>query len=91
MSGRFRAAVPSGASTGIHEALELRDGVKQDYHGKGIWFAFCPVFIHKVLLIYAVMLYCIFVDFLSLVTVHCYIIFKHVVVFVRFSCAKGCC
>ena len=25
--GTFRAAVPSGASTGIHEALELRDGV----------------------------------------------------------------
>lgn len=30
-----RAAVPSGASTGIHEALELRDGGKR-YHGKGI-------------------------------------------------------
>jgi len=28
--------VPSGASTGIHEALELRDGVKSEYHGKGI-------------------------------------------------------
>ncbi len=26
--GTFRAAVPSGASTGIYEALELRDGVK---------------------------------------------------------------
>lgn len=34
--GRFRAAVPSGASTGIHEALELRDGVKSEYHAKGV-------------------------------------------------------
>lgn len=34
--GRFRAAVPSGASTGIHEALELRDGVKAEYHAKGV-------------------------------------------------------
>jgi len=34
--GLFRAAVPSGASTGIHEALEMRDGVKADYHGKGV-------------------------------------------------------
>ena len=30
-----RAAVPSGASTGIHEALELRDGDKSHYLGKG--------------------------------------------------------
>jgi enolase len=30
-----RAAVPSGASTGIHEALELRDGDKARYGGKG--------------------------------------------------------
>jgi enolase len=30
-----RAAVPSGASTGIHEALELRDGDKSRYNGKG--------------------------------------------------------
>jgi len=30
-----RAAVPSGASTGIHEALELRDGDKGRYLGKG--------------------------------------------------------
>ena len=30
-----RAAVPSGASTGEHEALELRDGDKQRYGGKG--------------------------------------------------------
>jgi enolase len=30
-----RAAVPSGASTGIHEALELRDGDKRRYAGKG--------------------------------------------------------
>ena len=31
-----RAAVPSGASTGIHEALELRDGDKNRYGGKGV-------------------------------------------------------
>jgi enolase len=30
-----RAAVPSGASTGAHEALELRDGDKQRFLGKG--------------------------------------------------------
>uniref|UniRef100_A0A8C6XGC4 Alpha-enolase n=1 Tax=Naja naja TaxID=35670 RepID=A0A8C6XGC4_NAJNA len=34
--GRFRAAVPSGASTGIYEALELRDGDKARYLGKGV-------------------------------------------------------
>ncbi|WOO85755.1 Enolase [Vanrija pseudolonga] len=33
--GRFRAEVPSGASTGAHEAVELRDGGK-DYVGKGV-------------------------------------------------------
>ena len=31
-----RAAVPSGASTGAHEAVELRDGDKQRYLGKGV-------------------------------------------------------
>ncbi|HEX9630720.1 MAG TPA: phosphopyruvate hydratase [Pyrinomonadaceae bacterium] len=31
-----RAAVPSGASTGEHEAVELRDGDKQRYGGKGV-------------------------------------------------------
>lgn len=31
-----RAAVPSGASTGIHEAVELRDGDKSLYLGKGV-------------------------------------------------------
>ncbi|MDR1006423.1 MAG: phosphopyruvate hydratase [Bacteroidales bacterium] len=31
-----RAAVPSGASTGIHEAIELRDGDKSFYLGKGV-------------------------------------------------------
>lgn len=31
-----RAAVPSGASTGIHEAVELRDGDKSIYLGKGV-------------------------------------------------------
>jgi enolase len=34
--GFGRAAVPSGASTGIHEALELRDGDKSQYLGKGV-------------------------------------------------------
>ncbi|XP_032904402.1 alpha-enolase isoform X1 [Amblyraja radiata] len=34
--GMFRAAVPSGASTGIYEALELRDGDKTRYLGKGV-------------------------------------------------------
>ncbi|GJQ71465.1 Eno [Trypoxylus dichotomus] len=34
--GLFRAAVPSGASTGVHEALELRDGDKANYHGKSV-------------------------------------------------------
>ncbi|MDD2922602.1 MAG: phosphopyruvate hydratase [Anaerolineales bacterium] len=31
-----RAAVPSGASTGVHEALEMRDGAKKRYLGKGV-------------------------------------------------------
>ncbi len=31
-----RAAVPSGASTGVHEAVELRDGDKNTYLGKGV-------------------------------------------------------
>ncbi|KAI9346149.1 enolase [Obelidium mucronatum] len=35
-NGIFRAAVPSGASTGIHEALELRDGDKTRWLGKGV-------------------------------------------------------
>lgn len=34
--GQFRAAVPSGASTGIYEALELRDGIKNEWLGKGV-------------------------------------------------------
>ena len=33
---RGRAAVPSGASTGEHEAVELRDGDKEHYLGKGV-------------------------------------------------------
>jgi enolase len=37
-----RAAVPSGASTGVHEALELRDGDKQRYGGKGV----CQAVVH---------------------------------------------
>src|ERR1700735_5462101 len=35
-SGNGRAAVPSGASTGEHEALELRDGDKKRWLGKGV-------------------------------------------------------
>ena len=31
-----RSAVPSGASTGSHEAVELRDGDKERYNGKGV-------------------------------------------------------
>ena len=34
--GLFRAIVPSGASTGVHEALELRDGDKSHWLGKGV-------------------------------------------------------
>ena len=34
--GYGSAAVPSGASTGVHEALELRDGDKTRYNGKGV-------------------------------------------------------
>jgi len=34
--GMFRAACPSGASTGIYEALELRDGDSKRYFGKGV-------------------------------------------------------
>lgn len=33
---RGRAAIPSGASTGVHEAVELRDGDKARYNGKGV-------------------------------------------------------
>ncbi len=36
-TGAFgRAAVPSGASTGVNEAVELRDGDKKVYLGKGV-------------------------------------------------------
>ncbi|MBP5475855.1 MAG: phosphopyruvate hydratase, partial [Methanomicrobium sp.] len=36
-SGAFgRAACPSGASTGVHEAVELRDGDKKRFGGKGV-------------------------------------------------------
>ncbi|CAM9010561.1 hypothetical protein WICANDRAFT_30943 [Wickerhamomyces anomalus NRRL Y-366-8] len=34
--GLFRSIVPSGASTGVHEALELRDGDKSKWLGKGV-------------------------------------------------------
>ncbi|MGK3984931.1 phosphopyruvate hydratase [Sorangium sp. So ce136] len=36
LSGTGRAAVPSGASTGEHEAVELRDGDKKRFLGKGV-------------------------------------------------------
>lgn len=35
-AGTFRAAVPSGASTGIYEALELRDKDPKRFLGKGV-------------------------------------------------------
>jgi len=35
--GIYEAKVPSGASTGIHEALELRDDDKANYHGKSVF------------------------------------------------------
>src|SRR2546421_12423960 len=38
-SGHGRAAVPSGASTGEHEAIELRDNDKERYLGKGVQMA----------------------------------------------------
>jgi enolase len=41
-----RAAVPSGASTGEHEAVELRDGVKGRYLGKGVSKAVANVIDH---------------------------------------------
>lgn len=41
-----RAAVPSGASTGEHEAVELRDGVKGRYLGKGVSKAVANVINH---------------------------------------------
>jgi len=34
--GSFIAEVPSGASTGVHEALELRDNSKKRFQGKGV-------------------------------------------------------
>ena len=37
-TGLHRAIVPSGASTGVHEAVELRDGDKANYVGKGAFF-----------------------------------------------------
>jgi enolase len=40
---RGRAAVPSGASTGAHEAVELRDGDKARYGGKGVTKAIAAV------------------------------------------------
>jgi enolase len=36
LPGRFRALVPAGASTGSHEAVELRDSISNAYDGKGV-------------------------------------------------------
>lgn len=36
-TGLFESKVPSGASTGIYEALELRDNEKASYHGKSVY------------------------------------------------------
>jgi enolase len=41
--GLFTAAVPSGASTGIHEALELRDNDKSQYLGKSVFRAIANI------------------------------------------------
>lgn len=41
--GTFRAAVPSGASTGVHEAVELRDADKSSYMGKSVFKAVTAV------------------------------------------------
>ena len=41
-----RAAVPSGASTGQHEALELRDKDKNRYRGKGVTAVIGPCVAH---------------------------------------------
>ena len=43
---RGRAAVPSGASTGAYEALEMRDGDKSRYLGKGVDKALANIFEH---------------------------------------------
>jgi enolase len=43
VSGSGRAAVPSGASTGEHEAIELRDGDKARFSGKGVTLAVANV------------------------------------------------
>ncbi|MBP3589594.1 MAG: phosphopyruvate hydratase, partial [Muribaculaceae bacterium] len=43
-SGAFgRASVPSGASTGIYEAHELRDGKSSRFGGKGVLEAVCNI------------------------------------------------
>lgn len=61
--GPFRASVPSGASTGIHEALELRDGAG-GYMGKGVMTAvnninsiIAPAILKEVIQIFPALLY----------------------------------
>ena len=44
---RGRASVPSGASTGQHEALELRDGDARRYGGRGVRLAVCTALSQK--------------------------------------------
>jgi hypothetical protein len=41
-SGLFRASAPAGASTGVHEAVELRDGDNNAYMGKGMYSSYIP-------------------------------------------------
>lgn len=42
----YRAAVPSGASTGVYEALELRDKDPQRFNGKGVLHAVANIHKH---------------------------------------------
>ena len=44
-----RASVPSGASTGIYEAKELRDNVKGEYMGKGVQISI--LLLHQIFLV----------------------------------------
>ena len=53
--GRGIASVPSGASTGVHEAFELRDGDKARYNGKGVRTAVKNI--RTIIIIYTINLY----------------------------------
>lgn len=63
--GMFRAGVPSGASTGIHEALELRDNIKTEFLGKGVNQAvknvneiIAPALLKEVYIIFCLFIFC---------------------------------